>query len=88
MASKKRLNKETELCVSHFDSVPRFVSLYTMNGSGEPDELLAKGYIPANESERCLRATVGRRQLKKGVGIMVEDAYGNRSDLQRATFDD
>ncbi|MAU25925.1 MAG: glycosyl hydrolase [Muricauda sp.] len=88
MASKKRLNKETELCVSHFDSVPRFVSLYTMNGSGEPDELLAKGYIPANESESCLRATVGRRQLKKGVGIMVEDAYGNRSDLQRATFDD
>lgn len=87
IASLEQNNQYVEICVSHFDSIPRFVSLYSLDRDGEPDELLVKNYIPANESKNCIGTILGRRQLKRGVGVMVEDAYGNQSDLQMVTFD-
>ena len=84
VASHHLLNKNLQLCVSHFDSIPRFVSVYSISNKNlsEPQEILGKGYIAANKAVECLEIKLQSDHLRKDIGIKIEDAYGNQSGPQ------
>lgn len=83
LTSAERKEDYIELCISHFDSVPRYLSIYNLKKNLEIDKgkLLKKTYIPMNESNTCSTISLSNKKLKKIFGILVEDAYGNRSEV-------
>ncbi|UJH67873.1 glycoside hydrolase family 10 protein [Allomuricauda sp. SCSIO 65647] len=90
IASLKRFNTNIEICISHFDSVPRFISLYSLkdNTGVHSKTLLKKGYMVANDAESCFTLELGRRQSKQYLGVALMDAYGNSSDLEVVSLED
>lgn len=69
------LNKPN-ICISHYDSIPRFLSIYRSNGTKNRfQKLLKKVYLPANESKTCFSLD----KTSKKVEFIVKDAFGNES---------
>ncbi|WP_343485867.1 family 10 glycosylhydrolase [Allomuricauda sp. d1] len=81
VAKLSKKGKGIELCVSHFDSIPRFVSIYGLKNPSNPKEkqFLQRGYIPRNESESCI--FIASRKFKY-LGFSIQDMYGNKTELQ------
>ncbi len=79
LASYKRHNKTVELCISHNDSVPRFLNLYrSKSGFEREDAILSqKKYLSEGEQSICLEAN----NIKSPMGISISDAYGNESEV-------
>lgn len=77
-------NKNLEICISHSDSVPRFINYYqSKSGFSKEDKLLLeKVYISETQSSACLSIT----KLKIPFGVSISDAYGNESDVQLITL--
>ncbi len=71
---------QMEVKISHFDSVPRFLSVYSLKKSSRIDktELLKKTYISKNKATSYF---VLEDKRKKLLGFVIEDAYGNRSEM-------
>lgn len=68
-----------EICLSHYDSVPRYLSVYQLKRkTRSPKELLKKVYLPSGESKSCFTI----KGKAKKLGMSVRDAYGNESPLK------
>ncbi|MEM1258175.1 MAG: family 10 glycosylhydrolase, partial [Bacteroidota bacterium] len=71
MVSGKR-----NICISHYDSVPLFLSVYKSNSNKKRlPKLLKKVYLPANESLHCFEL----KNPSRKVELLVKDAFGNES---------
>ncbi len=81
--SQSLFKAQLELCISHYDSVPRFVGLFRLKNRNTktPDQLLGKAYIPENQSGACLSIQADPKSLRKGLGVVIVDAYGNQSEF-------
>lgn len=78
LKSKNILGSAGEFCISHFDSLPRFLLLKDFNRN----HVLKRVYIPANESSICFNAQLKKKQLSGDIGLLVEDAFGVLSDME------
>ncbi len=64
------------ICISHYDSVPRFLSIYKIKpGRRRFPQLLKKVYLPINESQCCFTL----KNSSKKMELLVKDAFGNES---------
>jgi len=79
----ERENDKIEICISQFDSVPRFLLVYNLqNRKNQTNkELLKKTYIPRNEAKSCVTLDNGTEKIKKHLALVIEDAFGNRSTM-------
>jgi len=68
------------ICISHIDSIPRFVNLYDLKSSKK--QLIAKYYLSESENSGCFKVNLTDKQIKKGIGIAIMDAFGNESPIQ------
>ena len=69
-------SKKQRVCISHYDSLPRFLSIYKSNGNKKHlPKLLKKVYLPANESQHCFDL----KNPSKKMELVVRDAFGNES---------
>lgn len=68
-----------QVCISHKDSVPRFLKLYqSKSGFKEKDWILIqKRYLSESDENGCIDMVKTKRQL----GITLSDALGNESDV-------
>ena len=78
--SAKIKNNELDICISHTDSVPRFLDVYEIHGPER--KLMAKAYLPESTNSGCFKFEVSKKQSKKILGITIMDPYGNESALQ------
>ncbi len=77
--SKNNSNGALEICLSHYDSVPRYVSIYRLKGKNRQwAKLIKKVYLPSNGSKSCLNI----KETKRKIAAKVTDAYGNESKLK------
>ncbi|WP_350285276.1 family 10 glycosylhydrolase [uncultured Croceitalea sp.] len=83
VTSIERRGKTIECCISHFDSVPRFLTLYNLKREATTvnKELLKKAYISMNQANSCITLDIKQERPKKHIGIVVEDAFGNQSQM-------
>lgn len=74
---------ELQLCVSHYDTLPRFVFLYQLKNKNDTNskEILAKGYIAKSKARLCFEIDVQKIRLNHPMGIVIEDAHGNQSKM-------
>ncbi len=79
VTSAVRKDKEIEIRISHFDSVPRFLLVYNENKATK--KLLKKAYIPKNRAKSCITLDTNIKRIKKHLAIVIEDAFGNRSTM-------
>ncbi len=68
------------LCLSHSDSIPRFINLYKTQGKSR--QLLAKEYFVENKDQHCFWTELAPKHVKKNLAITIMDVYGNESDMQ------
>lgn len=70
-------------CISHSDSIPRFLNYYALNNKIPNQKLLIrKSYLSVSQNTICNQFQLTKKQLKKGVGITIIDAFGNESEVQ------
>lgn len=83
VTSATRKNNEIEICISHFDSVPRFLLVYNQRKHAKKatNELLKKAYIPSNKANSSITLNTKNKKIKKHLVLVIEDAFGNRSDM-------
>ncbi|NKI32803.1 glycoside hydrolase family 10 protein [Croceivirga thetidis] len=71
-----------KICISHFDSVPSYLSIYKGNGNkSRLRELLKKVYLPPKESKHCIEFNSNSKRLF----FVVKDAFGNASQTLTVT---
>lgn len=64
------------ICLSHYDSIPRFLSVYRgKKRKGRLPKLMKKVYLPANESRHCFEL----KKIQRKMQLVVKDALGNES---------
>jgi uncharacterized lipoprotein YddW (UPF0748 family) len=79
LISIKKKDDALQICLSHYDSVPRYVSVHQLQGKADHlGKLLKKVYLPSNESKACFTLNDNR----KNIGVQVIDAFGNKSKNQ------
>lgn len=83
ITSIQTARKNVTVCVSHSDSIPRFVHFYNFAPVGGPDEkiLIGKSYLSEKENTDCITLKLTKKQLKRNIGIEIRDAFGNKSKL-------
>ena len=76
-------DRKLQVCVSHDDSIPRFLQLYSINKS-DPNQkqLIGKHYLSVGQKHSCSQINLTKKQLKNNIGISLIDAYGNESQTQ------
>lgn len=75
-------------CISHLDSVPRFLNYYALNKKIPGQKLLIrKSYLSISQNSVCNQLQLTKKQSKNGVGITIVDAYGNESEVQVLTLE-
>ncbi|MCL6265403.1 glycoside hydrolase family 10 protein [Flagellimonas myxillae] len=79
IASYRKHNKTLELCVSHSDTVPRFLNLYRSKSNFKSGDavMVEKKYLPEGEQDMCLEIN----SLRVPAGITISDAFGNESEV-------
>lgn len=79
LASMDKKDDALQICLSHYDSVPRFVSVHQLKGKAKRiGKLLKKVYLPSNESKACFTL----KNKRRNIGVQVIDAFGNKSETQ------
>ena len=64
------------ICISHYDSVPRFLSIHkNKNRKRRLPQLLKKVYLPQYESQHCFTL----KGSTKKITLVVKDVFGNES---------
>ncbi len=71
--SNRHTRDSIQLCLSHYDSIPGYLSLIRRKRKG--DEVLKKVYLPANTSTHCF----GILKTHSSLWLKVIDAFGNES---------
>ena len=83
VVSKKNTGGISEICLSHYDSIPRYILVYAnVTNKRRPRKLLKKVYLPSNTSSTCFQLS-GKT---KNVGFKVRDAFGNESEMNTTTY--
>ena len=72
-------NKQIQLCVSHHDSIPRFLLVYK---NSKLNQLEEKFYLPHTVSQHCFKLN---KNVKRGL-LVVQDAFGNESKPIAITY--
>ncbi|MEZ4809095.1 MAG: family 10 glycosylhydrolase [Allomuricauda sp.] len=75
-------NDFLEVCLVHRDTVPRFLNFYTLNPKKNQRLLVEKEYLSESQDSICIQIGRAKKEIKKGVGITVVDAFGNESPIQ------
>ena len=71
--SQKHTGDSIQLCLSHYDSIPGYISVYAGKRKGR--EVLKKVYLPAYESTHCF----GIPKSQSNLMFKVIDGFGNES---------
>lgn len=81
---QQRQHENLRLCLSHNDSVPRFVLYYALRENHRPDTkiLIGKSYLSAHRTTVCDKVSIPRKYRKSLLAISIIDTYGNESELQ------
>ncbi len=69
-----------ELCVEHFDDIPRSVNVYELGRKKR--QLLFKTYLSGDERSGCLHMELPKGTSFENLGITIRDAFGNESALR------
>jgi uncharacterized lipoprotein YddW (UPF0748 family) len=86
--STQILNNKLNTCISHSDSIPRFLNFYALNKKVPNQKLLIrKDYLSVSQNSICNQIRLTKKQSKNGIGITIIDAYGNESKLQMLTLE-
>ncbi|RDY61097.1 glycoside hydrolase family 10 protein [Flagellimonas nanhaiensis] len=73
---------DLEICISHSDSIPRFINYYTLKGKeANKKVLIAKDYLSESQNQGCFENKFTKKNLRKGIGVTVIDPFGNESSL-------
>lgn len=80
IVSAKNQNNQLDICISHTDSIPRFLNFYEIRGTKR--KLIAKAYLSESKKSECYQIEMPNKQSKKSLGITIMDTYGNESALQ------
>lgn len=81
-------NNNLNTCISHSDSIPRFLNYYALNKKVQNQKLLiGKSYLSVDKNSICNQIQLTKKQSKNGVGITIIDAFGNESKLQKLTIE-
>ncbi|NAY90507.1 family 10 glycosylhydrolase [Muricauda sp. JGD-17] len=70
-----------QINISHRDSIPRFVNFYSVDKSNRKKHLLERGYLEESQNVINTGLKLQKKHLKNGIGISINDAYGNESDI-------
>ena len=71
-----------KVCIVHRDTVPRFVNFYTLNPNKNQRQLVEKEYLSESQDSIWIQVGWSKKEIKKGMGITVIDAFGNESPMQ------
>lgn len=81
-------NANVDICVSHSDSIPRFLHYYALNKKTPGQKLLIrKSYLSVSQNSICNQLQLTKKQSKNGIGVTIVDAYGNESEVQILTLE-
>ncbi|WP_190809231.1 glycoside hydrolase family 10 protein [Flagellimonas sp. S3867] len=76
-------DRKLQICVSHEDSIPRFLQLYSIDRSdSNQKQLIGKRYLSVGQKQICSQIDLTKKQVKNKIGISLIDAYGNESQTQ------
>lgn len=82
LVSRKDMNGFAEICLSHYDSVPRYILAHELRGKKrQSGKLVKKVYLPSNDSNTCFQLW----SKTKNLGFTVRDAFGNESEMKKTT---
>ncbi len=82
--SLQKQNEILEICISHTDSVPRFLNYYQLNHNEK--QLIGKKYLSESQNSGCFQLKLTKKQQRKEVGISISDVYGNESAVLPLNF--
>ena len=74
--SKERIGDLIQICLSHYDSIPGYVTVY--KAKDKTNEVLKKVYLPAYEAKHCFSIHDSQSKLM----IKVIDGFGNESSTR------
>lgn len=81
--SVQKHGSQLKICVSHSDSIPRFILLYELDPkTKEPKTLIGTAYLSESQDLGCVQMELERKYIKKNMAVVVRDAYGNQSPTQ------
>lgn len=78
LISKRNYGDGIEFCISHYDSLPRFLLLKNI----KQNTVLKRIYLPANKADSCFNVQFTKQQLRQDMSLLIEDAYGTLSDVE------
>ncbi|WP_285653471.1 glycoside hydrolase family 10 protein [Allomuricauda sp. NBRC 101325] len=70
-----------EICISHTDTIPRFINLYNYQKGNY--QLIGKEYLSESETEGCYQFQLTKKQLRNNFQINISDAFGNESAMKQ-----
>jgi uncharacterized lipoprotein YddW (UPF0748 family) len=82
--STQKQNDILDICISHTDSVPRFLNYYQLNA--DEKQLIGKEYLSESQNSDCFQLKLTKKQQRNEVGISISDAYGNESAVLPLNF--
>jgi len=81
--SVQKHGNQLKICVSHGDSIPRFILLYELDPkTKEPKTLIGTAYLSESQDLGCVQIEYKGKYSKKNMGLVIRDAYGNESQTQ------
>ncbi len=87
ITSSQIQNKYLNICISHQDSIPRFIHFYAASAkTPNQKQLIRKQYLSVDQNSSCNRIQLTPKLRKKNIYIMVIDTYGNQSKMQPLTL--
>lgn len=81
--SVQKHGNQLKVCVSHGDSIPRFILLYELDSkTKEPKTLIGTAYLSESQDLGCVQIEYKGKYSKKNMGLVIRDAYSNESQTQ------
>ncbi|MEM8506306.1 MAG: family 10 glycosylhydrolase [Bacteroidota bacterium] len=76
--SREQIEGHLNICLSHYDSIPSYLSIYHVKGTSDiTGEVLKKVYLPADQSVHCFGINSAEKKLK----FKIIDGFGNESRM-------
>jgi len=69
-----------EICVEHFDDIPRSVNVYELGRKKR--QLLLKTYLSGDENSGCFKLELPKGTSIEKLGATIRDAFGNESAIR------
>src|SRR5690606_31502253 len=72
--------RSLEICVEHFDDIPRSVNVYELGRKKR--QLLLKTYLSGDENSDCFQMELPKGTSIEKLGATIRDAFGNESAIR------